>query len=125
MDGYDVFLNGAVVGRAEVTTEGLYYRFRCRCTLPDQRMYRLVVTTSGRQIDLGICVPYGSISTVDKLMAKKHFKDRNMQFSISIKDTPEDTKSVSVDPNRPFMYIRQLPNARLRIVNNAHEIEMK
>lgn len=125
MDSYDVFLDGVIVGKAEIATEGLYYRFRCRCTLPGQGMYRLTARTADHQIDLGICVPQGSIHTVDKLVPKKHFKDMDIKLFVSVKEDSENVKCVCVDPDKPFTHISQLLNAKLRIVNQVYEIVVK
>ena len=74
MEGtFDVFLAERVVGQVTVEPQGLYLRFRCRCSLPRDAIYRLKVRCGGKTENLGVCVPVGDAFGVDVRVPAKHF----------------------------------------------------
>lgn len=117
---YPVFLDGEAVGEAEVISEGLYYRFRCKCALPTKAVYRLTVAVSQKQYDLGICVPDGRTSIVNKRVAVKKFPKGEMLFWVSC--NAEDLQGIQLTEMNPFPDIKSLLGARLQIKNGVHEI---
>lgn len=123
MSCYQVFLNGAVVGEADVVSEGLYYRFRCRCALPEKAAYRLAVTISAQTYDLGICVPDGAVYTVDKKLPAKRFPKGEMRFSVSC--NAGRSAGIPLAEDQPFGYIKSLLNAKLQITAGSYEILLK
>lgn len=117
---YQVFLKNKIVGEVEVTSEGLYYRFLCKCALPTKSAYRLSVAVSEQQYDLGICVPDGSVSTVDKRVAIKKFPKGEMRFWVSC--NADTSEGIQLTEMKPFPYIKLLLGAKLQIRNGVHEI---
>ena len=57
---YDIRLGRDVIGKAEVTRQGLYYLFSCRCKLESDTMYRVTVSCGGHHENLGVLVPMGT-----------------------------------------------------------------
>ena len=105
-----IFDNRQVIGTARITTEGLYYRFECRCQFPEPGIYRLYAFCNGKSVCLGVCVPVGSgfgIST--KIPISK----------LGVGDITVTTEAeakhdvLSVDPNKPFACIERLDDAVL------------
>ena len=48
------------VGTVSVQISGLYADIVCRCTLPDNKIYRLYTVCNGEKINIGVLVPEGS-----------------------------------------------------------------
>lgn len=120
MSCYQVLFDGLIVGSVEVTQEGLYYRFRCRCTVPQNETCRLIATVSAQEYDLGICVPEGKISIVDKKIPIKHFPTGEINFHILGKKA--SLRAVPVLDNKAFPYVASLCHAKLRIKEGKYEI---
>lgn len=81
MEGtFDVFLAERAVGQVTVEPQGLYLRFRCRCSLPRDAIYRLKVRCGGKTENLGVCVPVGDAFGVDVRVPAKHFAQGEPEF---------------------------------------------
>ncbi len=81
MEGtFDVFLAERAVGQVTVEPQGLYLRFRCRCSLPRDGIYRLKVRCGGKTENLGVCVPEGDAFGVDVRVPAKHFAPGAPEF---------------------------------------------
>lgn len=81
MEGtFDVFLAERAVGQVTVEPQGLYLRFRCRCSLPRDVIYRLKVRCGGKTENLGVCVPMGDAFGVDVRVPAKHFAHGEPEF---------------------------------------------
>ncbi len=52
-----IYFNETVVGKATITEEGLYYRFDCICSLPQNGIFRVYAITPFEEINLGVCIP--------------------------------------------------------------------
>lgn len=122
MECYDVMLNSSPVGTVRITPEGLFLRFQCWCHLPDKQIYRLQVCNNNRTIDLGICVPEGDSYYVDKRVRKQDVADRKMTFSLQAQTNKSDQNDHLIDPQKPFHYIRNLPDSRLAIRDGIYKI---
>ncbi len=113
MDGtYDVFFGQEVVGKVNVSREGLFYRFRCRCKALMSNMYHL--SLNGQK--LGILKPDGAGLSLETKVPAKRFDEAVFQFCLMPKHAPmEKGKFVPVYPEEPFAYLRRLENAVLQI----------
>ena len=80
---FDICYHDGVVGNAEVTKEGLYYRFCCVCTPPDKAMYRIHVTDGVVTKDLGICVPEKDRYILVTRVPMKYFKGEELTFILT------------------------------------------
>ena len=103
-------------GTVNVTKEGLYYRFSCRCNLTGEVMHRLVVRTDAGQVDLGVCVPMeGRFGAEKKLPCKKF--GSNPEFFLLPKHEGVKGRFVPIRAEEPFAYLSKLKNAFLEIRN--------
>ena len=101
-------------GTVNVTKDGLYYRFSCRCKLSGEVMHRLMVRTDAGQVDLGVCVPMDGCFGVEKKMPCKRF-GKNPQFQLLPKHEGVKGRFVPVYPEEPFVYISKLKKAFLEV----------
>ena len=110
MEGkYDIKLWDKPVGTADVTREGLYYRFRCRCRLAMDAVCKVSVG----EISLGVLVPEGDWFVLNTRLPVKRFTGEKMDFQV-ITDRPILAgKFVPIKPEEPFAYIERLKTAYL------------
>lgn len=110
MEGiHEILLWDKVVGKAEVSREGLYYRFRCRCQLAEDAVCRV---TAGKE-NLGILVPCGNGFELDTKLPVKRFGDTVPEFRLVPNKPVLEGKFVPIKPEEPFAYIERLQDAFL------------
>ena len=107
---YDIYLGSQKVGKAEVIREGLYYRFRCNCDLPDGEIYRLVISCGGKSENLGIPIPNGDSFWLSTRLPVSRFSGEEPVFRAIPK---EQNNWIPVLPEQPFPYLSALENAVL------------
>lgn len=117
---YDIYVDTQVVGQAEVIKEGLYYRFSCKCTPPDEGVYRIIVSDGENTKDLGICVPTGEWFCLVSRVPIKYLPGERLEFTLIPKDKQE--KVVSVATDEPFADLDKLDSAHLQQSNGKTEI---
>lgn len=66
-ENYAVYFGNRPVGKVQVTRQGLYYHFLCRCQLTGDVMCRLWVSCGDKRESLGLVVP------VDGRLWAEHF----------------------------------------------------
>ena len=107
---YDIYCNQTKIGKAEVSREGLYYRFRCCCDLPEGEIYRLCVTCGDRTENLGIPVPNGDSFWLSVRLPVSRFSGDEPIF----RAMPREQRGwAPVIPEVPFPYLSELENAVL------------
>lgn len=114
MEGlYDILRGGEKIGKAQVTKEGLYYRFRCCCDLTGEVIYRLTVTCGDQTENLGIPIPEGDAFYLTKRLPVSRFTQGKAEFR-AVPRTPERTEAwVPIVPDTPFDYISRLEDGIL------------
>ena len=112
---YEIRLGSAVVGKAEVEKQGLYYRFSCRCRLSGTTIYRVVVSCGEQQADLGVCIPMDGQFGTDKKIPCKRLAEGVPSFLLLPKHQCAKGKFVAVYPEEPFAYMSRLKDAYLEI----------
>ena len=117
---YDIFADTQVVGQAEVIKEGLYYRFTCKCTLPDGEIYRIVVNDGNNARDLGICVPTGERFGLVCRVPVKYLPGSDLRFALMPKYSYATVASVAT--NEPFAALDRLDSAHLQVTEGKVEI---
>ena len=113
---FDILMDTKVVGSAELTKEGLYYRFFCTCKLPDDGIYRVTVSDGNHTKDLGICVPSGMVTRIQQ----KYLQGEKLSFSL-IPDKADENRIV-VNTDTPFEKLDMLDSSHLRIADGRVEI---
>ena len=85
-DAYEIQYEGKTVGSVRMEKQGLYHCFHCRCTLPDEGMYRIHVVSGDNREDLGICIPAEGKFGMDKKIPSKRLGDGALAFQLLPKD---------------------------------------
>ena len=111
---YDVFLGNGAVGKAYVDSQGLYYRFRCRCQVAGGSICALAVRCGEEEIHLGILVPGGDAFVLETKVAAKRFPKGVFRFLLVPKHRRLEGKFVPISPQEPFAYLSRLKHAYLQ-----------
>ncbi len=112
MEGkYDIFRGPEKIGKGEIHREGLYYRFRCWCSLTGEVMYRLTVTCGETTENLGIPVPAGDGFYLEKRLPASRFPVGTPVIRAVPKHSQVEGKFVAISPEEPFAYLGRLEQA--------------
>ena len=117
---YDIYAGTQVVGQAEVIKEGLYYRFSCKCTPPDEGVCRILVSDGCNTKDLGICVPTGEWFCLVSRVPIKYLSGDKLEFLLVPKD--RQVSVVPVATNEPFPELDKLESAHLQEADGKTEV---
>lgn len=110
MEGYyEIKLGDRPVGKAQVTREGLYYRFRCSCKLEQTSVCRVAVG----DVSLGILVPQGNGFGLDTKLPVKRFGEGIPEFRVVLNRPVLEGRFIPLSPEEPFAYIQRLKDAYL------------
>ena len=117
MDQYDVLLDGTAVGRVQVSRQGLYDHYSCRCRLPKKEVCRLYVRCGDRQENLGVLIPEGDGFCLKTSIPAKRLGAGERTFLVVPKSQKEPQPMVflPICPDRPFDFIEQLKEACLAV----------
>lgn len=114
MDGsYDIFRGNEKIGKAQVTREGLYYRFRCVCSLTGEVVYRLIVTCAEKTENLGILLPDGDVFRLEKRIPASRFQTGKLIIKAVPGNLDRAGFFAPVKPDEPFRYLASLQTARM------------
>ena len=112
MEGmYPVYFGQAQVGKVQVTRQGLYYRFVCRCSMTGDVVCRLTVTCGDCRENLGVVVPEGGLFCLDTKLPVKRLGEGTPEFRLMPRHEIEVGTFVPLSPEEPFAYIQKLKNA--------------
>lgn len=122
---YEVLFGKDRAGKVQVTREGLYYRFLCRCRLSGDVVCRLAVRCGQREENLGVVVPVGDGFGLDKRIPAKNLGEGEMTFFLMPKGERLQGKFVPICPEEPFAYIARLKEAFLARQNGQVGVLLK
>ena len=112
MEGsYEVLFGDKSVGRVQVTKEGLYYRFFCRCRMSGEVVSRLAVRWQDKQESLGILVPVDGGFGLNTRLAAKKCGEGKPEFAVMPNKGELHGKFIPISPEEPFAYIQRLKDA--------------
>lgn len=97
----------------QVTRQGLYYRFVCRCKLTGDVVCRLYISCGGQQENLGVVVPTGDGFGLNTRLPAKRFREGEPSFSLIPKHEIDSGQFVPIVPEEPFAYIERLKTSFL------------
>ena len=117
---YDIYAGTQIVGQAEVIKEGLYYRFSCKCTPPNEGVHRITVSDGNNTKDLGICVPAGEWFCLVTRMPIKYLSGDKLEFALVPRD--RQVVSVPIATDEPFADLDKLDSAHLEESDGKTEI---
>lgn len=115
MEGrYSVFQNEKVIGEVDVSRQGLYYRFFCRCNYHGDNFCRLMIQLGDTEVSLGIMVPEGPEFILEKRLPVKKFGMETPVFYIPYpKDPSPEGMFVPISKDEPFLWLTKLRKAFL------------
>lgn len=119
---YQVTSLSVPVGTVNVTEEGLYLRFRCRCAVPEDQIYRLYAYCDNQRCDLGILIPDGGFFIIDKKIPKKIFTSDDFRFLILPKTENPNINFEIIEPEQPCRSLQYLQRAHLKIEDGKYYI---
>ena len=109
----ELFFGDRSVGRVLVERQGLYYVFRCRCTLSGETVFRLLASCGEKQEDLGVLVPMGDSFGLDTRRPVKRLGEGELSFRLVSKHDAPRTHFAPISPEEPFAYLQRLKDAYL------------
>ena len=122
---YSVMLGRKPVGKVQVQRQGLYFRFRCNCEIPDGLVYRLQIACGGKQENLGIPVPMGSGFELDTKLPIKRIGEGSPEFHLISKWEKASGFFAPIYPEEPFAYLARLKTGYLMKKNGQTGIWIK
>lgn len=122
---YPVLYEKNHAGKIVVQRKGLYYHFYCRCVLPQDNIYRLIVVCNAERESLGILVPQEDSFVLNKKIPMKHIGEGNMTFTVTANREVPRGNFVPISPVEPFSYLSQLKKSFLIIRNNQLGINVE
>ena len=115
MSEYQVQYYGRQVGTAEITQQGLYHQIACKLSLPYDAIYRVYVSGSGKQLELGVCVPDGEYFVLNKRVPGKRLIGFG-KLSVFVDDDKVSAAKnrIPVSNSEPFEQLHKLRNGRFQ-----------
>ena len=125
LGNYKVFFGNREVGKVQVSCQGLYYRFSCRCELTGDIICRLHVSCGGKRENLGVVVPVENGFGLDTILPVKKLGEGTLEFVLLPKHEAPVGQFVPIYPEEPFSYIARLKESFLEIKNGQLGISVK
>lgn len=101
MTKYPIYYCDQVVGNAQMDKQGLFYVIRCKCNLPQDRLYKVLITSKDDTFDLGICTRSDKgIGLVTRISANT-LKSTELRFTVE-PEQHEIKKMYAVSENSEF-----------------------
>lgn len=121
---YAVSLNDRQIGKVCVMRSGLYYSFHCRCSLPEEGIYRLMICSGSTQKSLGILVPVEDEFGLDTRLPIKQLGEGMISFHVIPKKEARVGTFVPIRAEEPFTYIASLKASFLILKDQQHGIQV-
>ena len=109
----EVTIGNQSVGRVQVRRQGLYYVFRCRCSLSGQTLWYLEAACGEKRENLGVLVPIDGVFGLDTRRPVKNLGEGKIRFGLRPKRDRPGNRFAPIYPDEPFAYIQQLKKAFL------------
>lgn len=116
---YDIFMGEEIIGSAEISKEGLYYAFSCRCSLTGDVPMTISVEGNQGNADLGLCVPMGTHFGIHTKIPIKKLGDRILNLQVRPKHRKIEGTFIPIRAEEPFQYIDRLESAFLAVKNKT------
>lgn len=84
----ELTLNGKPIGQVNISRQGLYYVFHCRCRLPENQNVRLLARCGEKEEDLGVLVPMDGGFGLDTRRPVKRLGEGSVTFALAGKPRP-------------------------------------
>ena len=109
---YDVFLNGKEIGTASLEKEGLYWKINCRCNVPNDVPYE-VLLRAGEHINLGLLVKEETIYCLTRRIAMKRIGEAPLYFEARARNAKPPEVFQSIVSDAPFAYLEEIKGCKL------------
>ncbi len=114
MEGsYAIEQGGQKIGQAEVTRQGLYYQFDCKCRLSGEVICRLAAVCGEKTENLGIPVPENGHFVLRKKIPVSKLEGGELKIRVVPKRPESRGQFVPIRAEEPFTYLSRLKNAYL------------
>ena len=123
-DIFEIMLGAQSIGMVEVKREGLYYRFRCRCSLSGEVMHQLIIKCGENEYSLGILVPVGDKFGIDTRLPIKKIGEGDFSFYVTPRHPDIGDKFVPICADEPFSYLEKLQSVHLDVKNGVVGIKI-
>ena len=110
---YTVVFDHRQIGKVCVTRKGLYYSFHCRCTLPFEDIFRLMVRSGTVCESLGVLVPADGGFRLDTSVPVKQLGEGELSFFVVPRRETVSGVFVPILDEEPFAYISRLKKSFL------------
>lgn len=67
---YEIDFNGITIGKLNVEDGGVRVKFDLRCSIPDERVYRLYCLCDGVWVSIGVALPDNDLLRLTKIISK-------------------------------------------------------
>lgn len=114
---YPIVLAGETVGSAKVKRQGLYWKICCRCKLPGEVVYKVILCCQNREADLGVLVPGPEGFEIETSLPVKKVGTGGFSFRAVPRHAQVTRKFVPIYPEEPFSYLERLKEAYLEVRN--------
>lgn len=121
---FDIQLQNAAVGFAEIAKSGLYYTIHCTCYIPDKDIYKVQLSTNNQQINLGVCIPKAGCFQLEKRIPIKQIHLENAGFQLVKSSGNGINQIVAIDPNMPFPEAERIKSGRFFSQNGNAVIKL-
>ena len=109
---YSVVNGRAETGKVTIEKSGLYLRIRLQCSIPAGERFRLILKSSDRNRDLGLCVSgSGELTSCFSLLVKDA---GSPPFSFSL-ERENRGQFIVIAPTQPFPSLASLTDASFAI----------
>lgn len=113
---YELLMGNQAIGQVEVSREGLYYRFRARCRLSGDVIFRGTAVCGECRQNLGIFTPVGDGEFgLDTKLPAKRFTGPEIRFLALPRHGEVAGKFVPISPEEPFAYLSRLRDAYMEV----------
>lgn len=109
----DVYDKKSIIGKVDISQEGLYYRVKCRCHLPKEKQYVFCLATEKEELSLGICIPVSEEFGINTRFPQKKLPGTVIKAFIRPKEQEKTRVFIPLEVGKPFPDIRQLMKYRI------------
>lgn len=114
MEGtYELTRGDQHVGVVQVSRQGLYLHFSCRCDLSGTEICKVLMRCGGQEENLGVLVPVEGRFGLEKKLPAKRLGQGTPEFCLVTRQEQSDFRFVPIYPEEPFAYLHRLENAFL------------
>lgn len=121
---FSVYYAGEHAGTADFISQGLYWKIDCRCKLPAEGFFQLVLQMQEKEINLGTLLYDGNTYILEKKIPKKTIVKEGFFLAIREKYGKSEMY-IPLKRDQPFPFIYRLINGRFTSKEGENGILLK